>query len=367
MVKNDTAFFMTDNSHKTIRIAAVGDLLLTTMPDGSATRGLDALSADVRELFASCDLVFANLESTLRHKDRISTEPLVLALEEQIRSLKDSGINLVTLGNNHASDCFDAGFQGTVELLNEMDIGWFGAGLDYEEASRPFFVEMNGVSIAFLGVVDISTGPYQFATNTCGGVVPLTVKQICQEIKCLKEKVDHVIVSPHWGMERFRIPSVEQMKQARLLVEAGASMLLGHHPHVMQGLEVYQEAPIAYSLGNFLANKVYWRNGDHIVWSQFERTGAILIAEISSDRVFNVEQIPVFDDGVSVSIDHSGQGEQYIKKLNYLLDKGVTEKSYKREKFYVQTIKPIVAQFKWSKLKRIRPGHFGKLLKLFSQ
>jgi len=135
----------------------------------------------------------------------------------------------------------------------------------------------------------------------------------------------------------------------------------------LQGLEIYDETPIAYSLGNFLANNVNWSNGDQLTWSRFERTGVILVAEISTNSVLKVEQIPVFDDGVRVSIDHSGRGDQYLEKVNGLLDKGVTEKSYRREKFFVETIKPIVAQLKWSKLKRIRLGHFGKLLKLFSQ
>ncbi|RLB63698.1 MAG: CapA family protein [Deltaproteobacteria bacterium] len=358
---------MTTDRHNSIRLAAVGDLLLTADPGGGPSRGLEALSCQIRDLFASCDLVFANLESTLPGKGRVPTEPLVLSSEKQIQSLKDSGINIVTLGNNHAFDCLDEGFQKLTDVLNGLDIPWCGAGLDYEEASRPIIAEVNGVSVALLGVVDKSSGPYSFADDSTSGVVSLNVERICQSIKNLKEKVDHVVISPHWGMERFRIPSLEQIEQAHAFVDANASMVLGHHPHVPQGLEFYSEAPIAYSMGNFLANTVYWSHGDHLTWSRFEQTGMILLAEINTDSVLNVEQIPVFDDGVTISIDKSGQGDQYLKKVNHLLSRGVTEKSYRREKFYVQTVKPIVAQLKWSKLKRVRPGHFNKLLKLFSQ
>ncbi len=99
-------------------------------------------------------------------------------------------------------------------------------------------------------------------------------------------------------------------------------MILGHHPHVMQGLETYRGAPVAYSLGNFLANNVYWRNGDYLTWNCFERTGVVLVIELSADRVLNIEQIPVFDDGVTISLDSCGRGGRYIERANRLLHQG---------------------------------------------
>ena len=357
---------MTAIRNNTIRLAAVGDLLLTALPGDNTARGLEALSDDVRELFSSCDIVLANLECTLSGDECVPTEPLVLSTEKQIRSLRDSGINIVTLGNNHTFDSFDQGFKTLTEILKDLDIPSFGAGLDYSEAARPVVMERNGVSLAFMGFVDRSSGPQGFADENKSGVAEFSVEHICQQIKDVKAKVDHVVISPHWGRERFRIPSREQMEQARTLVDAGASMILGHHPHVMQGLEMYRGAPVAYSLGNFMANNVYWRNGDQLTWNRFERTGFILTTELSADRVLNVKQVPVFDDGVTISLDNSGRGDRYIERANRLLRQGITEKAYGREKFYVQTVKPVLAQLRWSKLKRLRPGHFGKLLRLLS-
>jgi hypothetical protein len=357
---------MTAVRHNTIRFAAVGDLLLTALQGDSTARGLEALSDDVRELFYSCDIVLANLECTLSGDECVPTEPLVLSTEKQIRSLKDTGINIVTLGNNHTFDSFDQGFKTLTEILNDLDIPSFGAGFNCREAARPVVLERNGVSVAFMGFVDRSSGPQGFADENKSGVAEFSVEHICQQIEAVKGEVDHVVISPHWGRERFRIPSREQMEQAHVLVDAGASMILGHHPHVMQGLETYRGAPVAYSLGNFLANNVYWRNGDYFTWNCFERTGVVLVIELSADRVLNIEQIPVFDDGVTISLDSYGRGGRYIERANRLLRQGITEKAYKREKFYVQTVKPVLAQLRWSKLKRIRPGHFGKLLRLLS-
>ncbi len=358
---------MTAFNKNSIRFAAVGDLLLTAMPGDSAARGLEALSEDIRALFASCDVVFANLECTLPGNTSVPTEPLVLSTEEQIRSLKDAGVNIVTLGNNHAFDCLDEGFHKVSGILADIGIPWCGAGANLEEAARPVIIEKNGVSVAFLGVVGKSSGPHRFADESVGGVAPIDVEHICQSITQIKEKVDHVIISPHWGMERFRIPSGEQIVQAKAFIDAGASMILGHHPHVLQGVEIYNGAPIAYSLGNFLANNVYWKDGDQLEWSRFERTGLILVAELRTDCVSNIEQIPVYDDGLSISIDKSGRGDRYLYKANHLLHKGITTKIYNREKFYIQAVKPIVAQLKWSKLRRIRPSHLGKLMKLLLQ
>jgi poly-gamma-glutamate synthesis protein (capsule biosynthesis protein) len=357
---------MTATPDHTIRLAAVGDLLLTALPGEVSARGVEALGDDIRKLFSSCDIVFANLECTLPGEDCVMTEPLVLSTERQIRSLRDSGINIVTLGNNHSFDCFDQGYQKLTDILAELEITYFGAGSDYDEAVHPVVVERNGVSVAFLGFVDASSGPHDFAGEAKSGVAEFNVSHICQQIREIKAKVDHVVISPHWGLERFRIPSVDQVEQAHALVDAGASMLLGHHPHVMQGLEMYRNAPVAYSLGNFLANNVYWRNGDQLTWNRFERTGMLLIAELSAEKVISIEQLPVFDDGRTISLDGTGRGDQYIERANRLLRKGITEKGYRREKFHVQTVKPLLAQLSWSKIKRIRPGHFRKLLRLLS-
>ena len=103
---------MTTTKHKRIRFAAVGDLLLTAGPDDTISeRGLEALSDGVLELFASCDIVFANIECTLAGCKTVPTEPRVVSTEKQIKSLRNTGINVVTLGNNHMFDCLDEGFH----------------------------------------------------------------------------------------------------------------------------------------------------------------------------------------------------------------------------------------------------------------
>jgi len=351
-----------------IRFAAVGDLLLTAGPCGvSHGRGLEALSDGVLELFASCDIVFANIECTLAGCKTVPTEPRVVSTEKQIKSLRNTGINVVTLGNNHMFDCLDEGFHRMRDVLSGLGIPWCGAGLNIEEAFQPAIIETHGLLLAFLGIVDKSSGPFRFADKSTSGVTPFDTGMICRIIKNLRCKVDHVIISPHWGEERFRIPSPEQIKQARAFVDAGASMVLGHHPHVIQGMEIYRGSPIAYSLGNFIANDVYWTNGDCLTWSRFERTGCIFVAELDSNGIHNVQQIPIFDDGKTVCIKKSGWGYRCLRKVNRFLDQGVTPKQYKREKFRIHTIKPILSHLRWSELRRIRLKHIRKAIQLLLQ
>ncbi|NOQ52229.1 MAG: CapA family protein [Desulfuromonadaceae bacterium] len=359
---------MPTSTLRPVRLAAVGDLLLTTkLGATSPGRGLEALSDEIQELFASCDIVLANLECTLTGRKVVPTEPRVFTTEAQIRTLQDAGINVVTLGNNHTFDSFDEEFQHTIDILEHLDIKWCGAGFSLNEAYKPVIVKANGVSIAIIGMVDASSGMKRFAEESTSGVAPLEMNQLCRHISTLRTQVDHIVIAPHWGEERFRFPSPQQIEQAHAFADSGASLIVGHHPHVLQGMENYQDATITYSLGNFFANHVYWDNGEFLTWNRFERTGCILLAELDRTGIHNVQQIPIFDDGTTIRIEKSGWGDRCLDKANHLLARGITPTRYRRETFRIKALRPILSHLRWAKLRRIRPEHFRKAAKLFSQ
>lgn len=336
---------MTGTSAPMIRFAAVGDLLLTTRP-GSPTpgRGLEALSPRVRDLFASCDLVLANLECTLPGGRLVPTEPRVFTSDKQLCGLAESGIGCVSLANNHSFDSGDEGLTNLTARLDELGISHFGAGLGLDEARRPLLMEIRGIRLALLGAVDPSTGMHRFAANGSSGAPKLEPETFRAEIEHLRGKVDHVILSPHWGEERFRIPSPQQIAEARSFIDAGASMVIGHHPHVIQGMETYRGRPIQYSLGNFLVNHVYWQSGDYLTWNRFERTGCILLVDITKDRVINIKQLPVFDDGNIIDIDTTGKGGGYLQQANRMLAGAVSHGKYRRERLRVRFLLPLLAK-----------------------
>ncbi len=350
-------------SDSTIRLAAIGDLLLTTRPGEKAPgRGFEALSEDLRKLFASCDIVLANLECTLTGEERVDTEPRVFSSEAQLLGLAAAGINIVSLANNHAFDGGDEGFGRLVVLLEKQKISWFGAGLNSADAGRACILDIKGVRVAMIGAVDASTGARRFAGPASSGVAPFDLEFLCQKIKLLSGQVDHIIVSPHWGQERFRFPSPEQIRQAHTLIDAGASMVIGHHPHVIQGMELYQAHPIVYSLGNFVANHVYWDNGDFLTWNRFERTGCILLAELDRTRINHVKQIPAIDNGKTISTGITERGNGYLRKANKLLGEDITVTRYRRESLRVRFLLPILAKLRWDNLRCLPPPHIIKAL-----
>jgi len=340
----------------TVRLAAVGDILLT---DGRLAAGPDRASRtigpELRRRLDECDVVFGNLECTLPGGgETVPTEPRVVAKAEAVDRILASGFDVVTLANNHAFDCLAGGFHATRDLLDRLGVAWFGAGDDLDEAARPAFLQVGNRRLAFVAAVDHRSGPARFATEDAWGVAPLDVPRMAEQVRGLQREADHVIVSVHWGEERFRIPSPKQIEQAHALADAGASLILGHHPHVVQGMEVYQGVPIVYSLGNFVACDVPFSDGDVMAWNRTERTGCLLTVDLGPDGAAGVTQTPTFDSGRTVELDESGFGDRRIARTNRALARGVTLGRYRREYFLVKTVKPALDHLRWSRLKRLR-------------
>jgi Bacterial capsule synthesis protein PGA_cap len=357
---------MSVDSRTTVRLAAVGDLLLCKGTDGTRyCRDPGLISPAIRSILAECDVLFGNLEFALPGDGRrVPTEPRVVGSPELVRWVAAAGFNVLTLANNHAFDCLDGGFQELRSLLDELRVPHFGAGMNLDEAVAPAIVEVQGLRLAFLAAADERSGPYRFAAEDQWGVAPLDIDRLARQIQSLREQVHHVIVSVHWGEERFLVPSPLQIEQSHAMIEAGASIVLGHHPHVLQGLESYRGAPIIYSLGNFLADDVYFSDGDAIRWNRTERTGCILLAELSESAAANVRQVPTFDTGRLVEPDLDGFGSRRIEKASRAIVRGVSPARYRREHLWVKTIVPILKHLRWSELKKARPGQLRKMIQM---
>jgi hypothetical protein len=353
-----------NGSTQRVRLAAVGDLLFCA--DSRTTpylRDSKLISPTIRSILAECDVLFGNLECTLPGDGQhVPTEPRVVASPGLVGSVAAAGFNVLTLANNHAFDCLDGGFQQVRSLLDELRLPHFGAGMNLEEAAAPAIVEVKGLRLGFLAAADQRSGPYRFAAANQWGVAPLDIDELARRIQVLREQVHHVVVSVHWGEERFLIPSPLQVEQSHALVEAGASIVLGHHPHVLQGLEFHRGAPIIYSLGNFIADEVFFCDGDAIRWNRTERTGCILLADLTESTVANVRQVPTFDTGQLVETDLGGFGFRRIEKVNRAIARGVSPGRYRREHLWVKTIVPILKHLRWSELKKARPSQLRKAI-----
>jgi len=348
----------------TVRLAAVGDLLLLddpTVPD--RPRDVAALLAPVRHLWADCDLVLGNLECTLPGRgDTVPTEPRVITTPDALRGLRAAGFDVVSLGNNHAFDAGLDGFLQVRDLLRNLGVACFGAGTTLDEAAAPAILTVRDTRVAFLGAVDARSGAGRFAAPDRWGVAPLDLPRLLDQVRDLRRRIDHVVVSVHWGEERFLIPSPEQIAQARALLDAGAVFIHGHHPHVLQGIESHPRGLIAYSLGNFAAAEVPFTDGTRIHWNRTERTGCVLTVDLAPDANPTHSATTTYDDSHAVLPDPTDVGRRRLARASRALARGISLARYRRHHLWVKTLRPALAFLRGARLKTLRPRHIARAL-----
>jgi poly-gamma-glutamate capsule biosynthesis protein CapA/YwtB (metallophosphatase superfamily) len=230
-------------------------------PDGGSLNhgGFDALFADVAPLFGRDGAIaFANLETPIAPRAASGTRPFVFdGPPELLACLKALGFAVLSCANNHAYDQGRAGLVETVENIRRAGLSPLGAGADHASARAPLVLDRNGLRVGFLAY----TAHLNENLNTTNGGEPeidqADPARMVEEIAALAARVDAVVVSLHWGTEYALAPDGEQVALAHRLADAGALIVLGTHPHVLQRLERYgsRRSLIAYSLGNFISNQ----------------------------------------------------------------------------------------------------------------
>jgi poly-gamma-glutamate capsule biosynthesis protein CapA/YwtB (metallophosphatase superfamily) len=218
----------------------------------------------VRPIVEAADIALVNLECPFTERG----EPLkknfnFRARHELVEVLKAGGVDIVSNANNHASDFGPQGVRDTLKTLDRAKIARFGAGTNLSRARRPAILKRNGLKIGFLGHYfqadpDMIEPEEVYATRKRAGVagcykdLDCIRRMVAEDVKKLVPRVDAVIPYFHWGKEGSYEVRDYQVELARLCIDLGARAVLGAHPHRIQGVEVYQGAPIFYSLGNFV-------------------------------------------------------------------------------------------------------------------
>jgi poly-gamma-glutamate capsule biosynthesis protein CapA/YwtB (metallophosphatase superfamily) len=248
-------------------LLAAGDLMLDRgVAAQQARHGADHPMREVRGLLGEADLALANLEGPITES---STQPC-LQKEFSFRFapssaplLRRSGLRLLSLANNHVLDCGRPGLIDTLRALSAAGLQGFGAGLDAARARAPLRVEVRGVRLAFVGFTRFLPESLVLHDDA-PGVAFAAPEAIRSAVAAARTGADVVVVSFHWGHERSTRPDDHQLELARLALEAGADVVLGHHPHVLQGLRLLRPSVagrgarlVAYSLGNFVFDQRY--------------------------------------------------------------------------------------------------------------
>ncbi|MFM1655124.1 CapA family protein [Brevibacillus sp. B_LB10_24] len=245
-----------DSEDPAVNLTFVGDVIFSGHVERMLKEnGYDYPYTHVSSLLGQDDYTVANLETPVtkrgvpaQDKDFVYKSP-----PEAIPALKAAGVDLVNLANNHSMDQGVEGLLDTFAVLQENEIEYVGAGADIDRAYAPVYVERGGIKLAFLGFSRIVPEVSWYAgKNKPGVAATYDPARAVQAIRGAKEQADLVIVIAHWGKERVDFPVDYQKELARAYIDAGADLIVGGHPHVLQGFESYKNKWIAYSLGNFI-------------------------------------------------------------------------------------------------------------------
>jgi poly-gamma-glutamate capsule biosynthesis protein CapA/YwtB (metallophosphatase superfamily) len=289
------------------RLVFVGDLMMGRYVNSyMAKSGFDAPFKNITPYISSADLAIGNLEGPIVPTNVIPIPPaspnlLNLTGNQKVApALARAGFDLLSLANNHAYDDKTQGITYTAAALRRAGMTPFG--IDSGAGQQPVIKEVHGLKLAFLGYTTILNIPGATGVGYVNVNLPATTATMTAEIKAAKTKADLVIVMMHWGTEYAVQPNASQRALAKMLVDAGADLVVGAHPHVAQGMELQthdgHSIPVIYSLGNALfdqESKLDTRQGlslQCIVDKNGVKSARLIPLEIIRDRtgyVMNVQ------------------------------------------------------------------------------
>lgn len=310
-------------------LGAVPQATLTVVGDVMLARGVDTQIGKyglnwpfelVADRTRAGDVTFANLEAPLGTTGTPLPRKLIWfrGRPESVTTLPKAGIDVVTLANNHILDYDTPNFLETLDLLDKNGIRHVGGGRTLSDARDPVIVEVNGVRIAFLAYSNFADIFWDWnyrrrftATDATPGqpaipgVAPIRLDMIREDIAAARQQADIVAVAYHWGTEYVNVPAPEMVALAHASVDAGADLVLGFHPHAVQGFERYKGKFIAYSLGNFVMDQK----------RDITRESMILEFLVQKDGVHAVGVVPVMIDDFRPHLATGAEGDKLWEKL----------------------------------------------------
>ncbi|MDD9347146.1 CapA family protein [Mumia sp.] len=301
-----------------VTVAITGDIMLGRRV-GSLLRRADDPTAVFRRLasrLAGADITVGNLESTLSRRgsptqggDSFGGDPSVR------RGLRAAGFDLVSLANNHLGDFGERAMLDTFARLRSSGLPYVGAGRDRTEAERPVIIERGDTSVGFLAVDSIGETPAATATSPgtsrldmpprTGPMDERRLARLEAQTRSLAARVDTVVVLTHWGTQYTNLPEPSQRRVARVVAQAGADVVVGGHPHWLQGLEQVGDTLVVHSLGNFVFDMDFQRR---------TREGAVLELVLWDGELKGIELVPyVIDDDFTPRPVQGARGQTVLR------------------------------------------------------
>lgn len=223
-----------------------------------------------------------------------------------VKILQELGTDVVSVANNHTIDFGQDAFLDTIDTLSNAEIAYVGGGRNLSEALTPATYTINGQSFAIFAGTRVLPSTDWYAKPDRPGMLPTyDPTELNRAISEAEIQYDHIIVFVHWGVERVEIPEEYQRDLAKGYIDAGADLIVGCHPHILQGYEYYKGVPIVYSLGNYLFG------------NREDRT-VLLNAEFNADKELSLRLIPCQRvDGVLTEMKDAQNLYRHLSNLSY--------------------------------------------------
>ncbi|ABG53109.1 Putative enzyme of poly-gamma-glutamate biosynthesis (capsule formation)-like [Trichodesmium erythraeum IMS101] len=280
-----------------------GDVNLSNQVSNLVKRDYKLPFAKMNE-YRAADLSIVNLESPLTRSTLNSRtqQQKSTVNPSYVKALTSGGVDLVNLANDHTLGYEQKSLLETIETLENAGIHSLGAGKTEEEARRPKIFEVKGQKIAYLNYYDTDIQP----TTESVYVNSRNKDRLSSDIQILKKQVDWIIVNYHWGVQLSEYPGDWQMNIARMTIDQGADLVVGHHPKVLQGAEIYRGRPIIYSLGNFIFGDTSNKESDYDT--------AVLKVSLKPGKM-KIEFLPVVVSKYQPHIVKGEKGKEILKHI----------------------------------------------------
>jgi poly-gamma-glutamate capsule biosynthesis protein CapA/YwtB (metallophosphatase superfamily) len=298
---------LTYKSYKySLHLAAIGDVLIhdTVYNDAKTKNHYDfkPMFSQVNNLLQQPDITIANQESMAGGTELgLSSYPCFNSPHEIADALKDAGVDIISIANNHSIDRGEKGILSATNYYRKINLPYEGAYRSVQDKEQVRIISKNGIKVGFFA--------YTYGTN--GIRVPngksylvnlIDEEKIKKDIEHIKPLCDVVVVSTHWGIEYQRFPSIVQKELAVKIANDGADIIIGHHPHVLQPMQWItrkdgKKSFVAYSLGNFLSGQI----------KDFKDIGGVLNIEIVKESK---------DNKVNISLQNPHFTPTYVSSLH---------------------------------------------------
>ena len=244
--------------YQPVTLLFAGDVYFSNYVQNAYNRAGDisgVLDDGIRQEIADADIFMVNQEFPFTDRgEKVADKQFNFRVSPKwVSALKEMDVDLVTLANNHILDYGQQGLLDSCDTLNEAGIAYVGGGRDLDEAKKLVTMEAGGRTIGFLGTSRVyMDGSWAAGAGHPGVFSTYDPSLAIEEIKKAREQCDYLVIYVHWGIERNTEPESYQRSMGQAYIDAGADLVVGSHPHVLQPVEAYKNKTIAYSLGNFV-------------------------------------------------------------------------------------------------------------------